>query len=282
MFTGCVKQDNIVEIDKAPENNIHENVIEQPVKNDYINISQLSNLFGFTNEDGKQIISTDYSEQTQSITKMNKAIGENGNILDIQYLKSQEKNEKDNGRQTSQNFDNLSGQIFEVIQGEAKENETYYLINDMEFNINAILKSQDGNHSEIAIEAKEQIEEAKGRKVKSGWEIGSIESDKAVYLVQFEREKDDMLASIVMKTPTTLVFKDYPAEYNEMSTWRVDDGGNIYPEMFSVLLAAKTESGILLGIKWSAFEGENVTLLLEKDDNFEDLNIEASRYTSPL
>lgn len=285
MFTGCAKQDAlvpVVPVDKNPEDKGQENVIEQPVTSNYIDINQLSSLFGFTNQAGNLIISTDYSQENQGIDMMNKAVGENGNILDIKYLKSQKQNEKDNGRQTAQNFDNLPGQVFEVTQGEANENEIYYLVNDSEFNIKAVLKSQDGDHSEIDTQSKEEIEKVKARKVKNSWEIGKVETDKTIYLILFEKEKDEMLASIVMKTPTKLVFKDYPAKYNEMSTWRVDDGGRVYPEMFSILFAAKTEGGIVLGINWSAFEGENITLINEKDDKFEDLNIEAYRYTSPI
>jgi hypothetical protein len=144
------------------------------------------------------------------------------------------------------------------------------------------LDSQKGNQAEIDAAAKEEIEKIKGRKVKSSWEIGVVGLEKTIYLILFERENDDMLASIVMKTPRKFVFKDYPAKYNESSTWRVDDGGSIYPDLFSILFASQTESGIVLGIKWAGAEGEVTTIFVENGDKFEDLNIGTSRYTSPI
>lgn len=279
-LTGCFKQDVII-----PNNTGNEvppkGDTSQPPINNYTDIAVLTNLFGFTNETAKYIIIAGNLEEGQSIDGVNMAIGENGNLLTIKYLRTQEKNEKDNGRLTSQNFDNLAGYIFEITQGTAKENETYYLIND-KFNVKSILDSQKGNQAEIDTAAKEEIEKIKGRKVKNGWDIGLVDSDKTIYLVLFERENDDMLASIVMKTPTKFVFKDYPAKYNESSTWRVDDGGSVYPDLFSILFASQTESGIVLGIKWVGAEGEVTTLFIENGDKFEDLNIGTSRYTSPL
>jgi hypothetical protein len=280
-LTGCLKQD--VTIPNNPGNGgpPKGDTTAQPPVNNYTDIDTLSNLFGFTNETAKYIILAGSLEEGQSIVTINKAIGENGNLLTIKYLRRQEKNEKDNGRLTAQNFDNLAGYIFEITQGTAKQNETYYLIND-KFNAKSILDSQKGNQAEIDAAAKEEIEKIKGRKVKSSWEIGVVGLEKTIYLILFERENDDMLASIVMKTPRKFVFKDYPAKYNESSTWRVDDGGSIYPDLFSILFASQTESGIVLGIKWAGAEGEVTTIFVENGDKFEDLNIGTSRYTSPI
>jgi hypothetical protein len=280
-LTGCLKQD--VTIPNNPGNGgpPKGDTTAQPPVNNYTDIDTLSNLFGFTNETAKYIILAGSLEEGQSIVTINKAIGENGNLLTIKYLRRQEKNEKDNGRLTAQNFDNLEGYIFEITQGTAKQNETYYLIND-KFNAKSILDSQKGNQAEIDAAAKEEIEKIKGRKVKSSWEIGVVGLEKTIYLILFERENDDMLASIVMKTPRKFVFKDYPAKYNESSTWRVDDGGSIYPDLFSILFASQTESGIVLGIKWAGAEGEVTTIFVENGDKFEDLNIGTSRYTSPI
>jgi hypothetical protein len=280
-LTGCLKQDVVVPDNTGNEGPPKGDTTVQPPVNNYTDIDALTNLFGFTNETAKYIILAGNLEEGQSIGAINKAIGENGNILTIKYLRTQEKNEKDNGRLTAQNFDNLAGYIFEITQGTAKQNETYYLIND-KFNAKSILDSQKGNQAEIDAAAKEEIEKIKGRKVKSSWEIGVVGSEKTIYLILFERENDDMLASIVMKTPTKLVFKDYPAKYNESSTWRVDDGGSIYPDLFSILFASQTESGIVLGIKWAGAEGEVTNLFIENGDKFEDLNIGTSRYTSPI
>jgi len=280
LLTGCAAQSAAMQ--DAGGKKQEQTVVVQSSDHNYINIDLLGNLFGFTNETGKLILVSDQIEGTKDLQDINSAIGENGNVVAVKYLKTQKANEKDNGRQTSQNFDNQAGHIFEVTLGSAKGNETYYMINTSEFNTMAVSKSREGDLSEMDSDSKEEIEGIKGRKILRSWEIGRIEPDRAVYLIFFEREKDDMLASIVVKTPVKLIFKDYPAKYDESSTWRVDDGGSIYPEMFSVLFACETEKGMILGIKWMGAEGEVTTLLREQDGTFEELEIEGSRYMAPL
>jgi hypothetical protein len=281
-LTGCMKQSVIIPSTSSNEEPVQGGIVVQPPENNYTDIDKLTNLFGFTNETAKYIILAYKLEEEQSIYAVNKAIGENGKVLTVKYLKTQEENEKDNGRLTAQNFDNLAGYIFEITQGTAKENETYYLVNDNEFNTKAILNTQAGDQTEIDAISKEEIEKIKNRKVLSSWQIGKVGSDKTIYLILFERENDDMLASIVMKTSTKLVFKDYPAKYDESSTWRVDDGGTVYPELYSILFASETESGIVLGIKEDGFEGEATYLFIENDDKFEELNMGTYRYTFPI
>ncbi len=282
ILSGCSKQALINDNNNGREEVLQDSEIVEPVEDNFINTSELSRVFGFTNQESNLIITSGHQENVNNVEDINKAIGENGNILDIRYLRTQTQGEKDNGRLTSQNFDNLQGKIFEITSGKARANETYYLVKGMEFNTDAVLNSQESNHHNASADTIEEIERIKGRNIKDSWEIGRIEADTAVYLILFERDKDDMLASIVMKTPTKLVFKDYPAKYDEMSTWRVDDGGSIFPEMFSILFAAKTKDGMLLGLKWTGFEGENTIMLLENDGVFEELNIESYRYTSPV
>lgn len=282
LLTGCLEKNTAVRGNTAGEVQVPPTVAVQPAVDEYVAIGKLGNFFGFTNETGKLIILPGRVEEVQGLDDISKAIGENGNVLTVRYLGPQKGNEKDNGRLTSRNFDNLEGHIFEVTEGAAIGDETYYLVSEDGFNIRSVLDSQEGSGSEIDLAAKEEIEGIKNRKIQDSWEIGKLEKDKSIYLVLFEREQDDMLASIVMKTPSKMVFKDYPAKYDASSTWRVDDGGSIYPEMFSILFASKTETGILLGITWIGAEGEVTTLLKENGDAFEELDIGTSRYTSPL
>lgn len=250
--------------------------------NDYVDADKLHNIFGFTNETGNLIITIDPVDVNKDIKSINKAIGENGNVLSIKYLKNQSGNSNDNGRQLAFNFDNLEGHIFEVIQGKAKADETYYLVNDNEFNLRSILKSTEGDETEIDSEAKKEIERTKNRRIQNSWEIGRIDLNMKIYLVMFERQNDDMLMSIVMETPTKLVYKDYPAKYDEASTWRVDDGGEVVPWMFSMLFAAKAEDGIIIGLKWIAPEGESTYFLKENGDKLEELDISTGRYMVPI
>lgn len=93
-----------------------------------------------------------------------------------------------------------------------------------------------------------------------------------------------MLFSLVVEDGGKLKFVDYPAvvQEDEYSVWRVDDGGEVMPEMFSLLFAAETTDGLLLGLNWWGAEGINSFFLSRKGDAFKELDIQYSRYTSPL
>lgn len=255
---------------------------EQKDNIEYADVNKLKNTFGFTNKTGNLIILQDPLDENLNINLINKAIGESGNILSVRFLKKQERNENDNGRQTSYNFENTDGYIYEVVEGKAKDNETYYLVNDKEFNTKSVVETIVGNYQEIDDAARQEVERAKNRRIADSWELAKVGTEINIYLVLFERQNDDMLASIVMKTPSNIVYRDYPAKYDEGSTWRVDDGGEIDPELFSVLFAARIETGILLGLTWMGAEGESAFLLKENGKELEELEIISYRYMLPI
>ncbi|MNC03441.1 hypothetical protein D3C75_508480 [compost metagenome] len=93
-----------------------------------------------------------------------------------------------------------------------------------------------------------------------------------------------MLFSLVLEDKVGLTFMDYPAviQGDEYSVWRVDDGGEVIPEMFSILFAAETAEGSLLGMEWWGAEGVNTFFLKKEGDVFKEMDIQYGRYTSPL
>jgi hypothetical protein len=93
-----------------------------------------------------------------------------------------------------------------------------------------------------------------------------------------------MLFSLVMQDKDVLNFMDYPAviQGDEYSVWRVDDGGEVRPEMFSILFAAETSEGPLFGMNWWGAEGVNTFFLHKEGDSFKEMDIQYGRYTSPL
>ncbi|MNH90501.1 hypothetical protein D3C73_430430 [compost metagenome] len=78
-----------------------------------------------------------------------------------------------------------------------------------------------------------------------------------------------------------MVAKDYVADYDPNSTWRVDDGGEVTPDMFSFLFAASTKNGLLLGMEWAGPEGKNAFFLNQTDKALVELEIKGGRYMSP-
>ncbi|MCQ6559330.1 hypothetical protein [Paenibacillus mendelii] len=243
-----------------------------------------SGTFGFADQTGKRILASVEESDRGQLESMHTAIGNSGQVVTVRYVSSQEAGENDNGRQTAQNFDNQAGELFEVQDGTAKPNETYFLISGAELNQKALLPVTDSREDQVPVDdsVKEEMKKSKNRDVQNVWQVAVIGEGQPIYLVQFERQGDEMLASLAIKTEKGLVFQDYPAKYDENSTWRVDDGGLVSPEMFSFLFAAKTADGLLIGVKWMGAEGENVSFLSQSGNTFHELDKQYGRYMSPI
>lgn len=244
----------------------------------------LNYTFGYANKTGKLLIIPDTGQTPQNL---NRAIGDGGKILNIKYLKYQQSSNEDTMRDTANNFDNRQGYIFEVVDGTAVPNKTYLLADDnflnnkTDFTPEPIDESIDGD-------TVKRIEDSKNRKTVAVWTVAQINSSMKLYLAQFENQGDNALASLVLVQDDRLIFMDYPAKYDEMSTWREGDGGMVSPGMFDVLFALKDSSGkIEIGISWGGDEGENDYLLEEDTSVYNAFKVNkvisgGSRYMAPL
>ncbi|MUT68722.1 hypothetical protein [Paenibacillus sp. NEAU-GSW1] len=237
-------------------------------------------IFGFANSDGSKLISDGTTENTNNGLV---AIGEMGRVIPVAYAGEQARTEKDNGRQTSQNFENMKGTLYSASQGSAKKNSTYFIIDSAIMSETMLLPLQvtDPKPAEPAVQ--EEIEKAKGRSVEHAWPLATIGDQTTVYLVEFVRSGDDMLASLAFLGGDQWTFYDYPATYDPNSTWRVDDGGVITPDQFQFLFAASaSDDGFVIGVQWLGAEGESVSLLSIASGKATELDNRYGRYMSPL
>ncbi|HAN09116.1 MAG TPA: hypothetical protein DCP90_00700 [Clostridiales bacterium] len=91
-----------------------------------VEVGMLTNTFAFADETGKKLITFD--AKIEKPEELNVAIGDNGKIFKIKYIMHQNSNDKDTSRQSSSNFDNIAGYIYEVEENEKLEtDDTYYL-----------------------------------------------------------------------------------------------------------------------------------------------------------
>ena len=254
-----------------------------------VQFGRLENVFGFADESGKYLITlqTENADSLANPQEFNTAVGNNGETVGIRFVRRQEANSKDTLRQTANNFDNMAGYIYEARAGEFIPNKTYLLSQDSMINEAALinLKSTKDTESEVEYYKKadpetiERIEALKGRKIIEDDLISETEDNAKICLFTFERRDDDMLASIAYIKGDKVMFMDYPAKYDEMSTWRVDAGDR--PGLFEVLFLANSDEGLLLGLTWAAPEGENAFVLREVNGAFEGTDLKSGRYWAP-
>ncbi len=234
----------------------------------------------FANSDGDKLITFIENKDITPVQEVNHVISKNG-IFKINYLGYQESKSTYNHRETMYEFDNMPGHIFSIEDGVVFPNETCLLINKDYFPLESVLEIREQNNVEMSYKLLSSIENERKCKVKKGWILARGDSWD-VGLVQFEKKENDMLASIILITNNGLIFKDYPAQYDEQSTWRLEDYAEIDPIMFRINFVAQDDEGYLICVSWSSYESEAVFLLKEKDGLLIDLNIDSGRYILPM
>lgn len=250
-----------------------------------IDTSKLGNVFGFAGVKGQQILVTGLGTgQEDLMSPLNKAIGANGEVVPIIYSKYQAGNEElNNGRDLSINMANMPGYLFTVEEGSAQEDQTYYLINGTQFDTGALLTIQVKNESVSDEQLLSEFQAIHDRKIEQAWTLAQIEDTDVLYLVHFATVGEEHLFSLVLKRGDKFIVKDYPETQKETtSVWRVDDGGEISADNFSMLFAANTSEGILLSLNWWGFEGVNSMFLLEQNHMLKELDTRYGRYTFPI
>ncbi|MEK4350103.1 hypothetical protein MKX41_04610 [Paenibacillus sp. FSL R5-0475] len=255
----------------------------------YLDTEKLKTNFGFADAEGRNILVTGHEKGLdQEMAQLNEAIGDQGNVLKVKFIKWQDGTENSNGREMAHNFVNLAGYLFTVEEASATPDETYYLTDQTDFKVDALLpiESLEGQEALSTVEesVRQRIVDTKKREIQKIWKLADLSTDRQLYLVQFVRLDQNMLFSLVWKEKDEFTFMDYPAviQGDEYSVWRVDDGGEVMPEMFSILFAADTSEGPLLGLNWWGSEGVNTFFLKGEGDSFKEMDIQYGRYTSPL
>ena len=251
-----------------------------------VSFKHLEGPFGFADEGGKRIITLankdDYN--VEMLKELNVAVGNNGEIIEIEFVKWQEKNNKDNSRQTMYNFDNMSGHVFNVKSKAALPNEAYLLTKDSVINKDKLIKLKPIEDAEAIKTADNEtikrIETLKNRKIVESRLIAQTYDYESIYLFVFERSGDDMLASLAYVKGEKVVFKDYPAKYDQYNTWRADGGDS--PGNFEVMFLSNSDKGLLMGITWGAPEGEGMYILREENGAFTETHLKSGRYWAPL
>jgi hypothetical protein len=84
-----------------------------------------------------------------------------------------------------------------------------------------------------------------------------------------------------MVTKVGLIFEDFIGTDDNMSTWRVSDGGMIGPEWFDVIFVTKSKAGYALCYEWYGDEASNLVLVQQKKTIFHNV-LHGYRYTAPM
>lgn len=200
----------------------------------------------------------------------------NGRLYPVRYVRKQKPSDESTGRETTQNFRNLGGYVYELISDrlpltEDEEYMYYVSLSDRKFAGDfSVVEMQhyterddEGNiiYDDYALRRMEQtrgdLAKRYGRKIKAV-EVVAATSDGEyfVYSVQFENQGTQALGLVALETPEGYSILEEPAEYNEISTWRADDEGCYYAPYVAGLFR-KYDGSLLILLERSGEEGSN-------------------------
>ncbi|BBI31249.1 hypothetical protein [Cohnella abietis] len=234
--------------------------------------------FAYADESGKRLLGF----RSNNPKRFVQAYYAPGKALNVKYVKHQTRTEESNGRQTQWNFDQDEGDLFNIVKGKIPGNESVLLAEKNAFQGHEFLKYKPVSKGSLSKSIVSNIEKAKKRKVATQALIGQASGEVEIALVVFERIKGKApLASLVLSTKSGLFFEDFIGNDNEMSTWRVDDGGTITAEMFKILFVSKSKAGYSFGFEWGGAEGYALKVLQQKGKLFRTV-LEDSRYAAPV
>ena len=216
----------------------------------------------------------------------------------VQLNGAQLENEAENNyRDTYYNFDNLPGWLYQMQGGRLLEhplNEydaiwgAALLVDENYKNTSKILElknRKDGSINIVSVsdDVQNKLKEKYGRNILTAC-ASAVFGDNSEYQlvnVQFENKGTEALGvTALVENGEIKAVKEFPATYDEMSTWRVDDEGE-FGGLWADLVVL--ENGVLtLYTVDNGAEGSNYQSYVVKGDALCEGNVSTSLYQAPM
>ena len=237
--------------------------------------------FAFPSEDGRRLLANSAVRQPETLRV---AICSGGRRIALEFTATQQEGNSTTGRQAPSNFKNAAGHVMAVTQSTVRPDDACFLPASSLLNGSEGLTVIDATGRPGCSPADLQRYAAnRQRPVVHCWRLAGTGAGQLVALVEFARQGNNALASVVLADGARLIFQDYPAEVKSPGgdLWRVDDGGTLSPETFQVLFVLRRGGEFTLGLRWSGAEGDNLALSVSESNQFKQV-LNDYWYRSPL
>jgi hypothetical protein len=236
--------------------------------------------FAFADRSGSKLIVTAPLAAPDALTT---ALCGDGRRVPVKYLRQQPAGAKDTGKVTRENFDQLPGALFQVVTGRVGGSATCLIAPDaFAAGVTAVSVRPLDRARGCEAAHNKRLSSVRGRRVIHCWGIAQVPPDMSLSVVQFVREGDAALGSVLLEGPEKWLFADYPAEYHGEGgdVWRAGDKGVLAPNDFRIVFLLKRDETYALGVRWGSAEGESLTLFVSDGNRFRDV-INEYWYRSP-
>ena len=242
----------------------------------------LALAFAFPNDQGTRLLATGEIAQPEILRI---ALCSGGQQLSVQFERRQAEGQNTTGRQAPQNFAQTAGAVFRIVGGTLSPAATCVLAEES-FLTGATrvpLKRppQDARCSKAMYP---QFQADKNRPVVGCWPIAESGAGVQAAIIEFSRRLTLALASLVVIDGERLMYIDYQANFKGPGDdlWRVDDGGEIHAEGFTVIFLLKRGTTYVLAVDWAGAEGRALSVqTADGSGQFKEI-ISDSWYRSPM
>ena len=236
-------------------------------------------LFGFFNRDGNRLITVGAGNANFSLQQPQLIFASNQRLA-ATYTKTQQKSATSTNRDTAANFDRLAGHVL-AVNDPGPANQSALIVEATFFNERQLPSLASKADDAKTLENRRRIAELRQRSVANSWPLLQTDEGTQLQLVLFEQLGDQALASLVLFRPDHILCRDFPAAYNPVSTWRVDDGGAIGPQQFRILYLGNQQGIWEFSYEFIGAEGINLEFVRENQGALVIIS-HASRYMSPF
>ncbi|EIJ41270.1 hypothetical protein BegalDRAFT_0350 [Beggiatoa alba B18LD] len=224
--------------------------------------------FAFADTTGSRLLALGELNAPDKITT---ALCEGNRLLPVSYVQLQSGNNNRNSlRDIAQNFNNQRGELFLIAEGNTRPDSTCLLLND---NDKLALGTQQpimmGVYADCERAIIQRLTQQRQRAINQCWHLANVGKNGQIVVAEFQRQNNEMLASIIYVSPTNLIFQDYLANYNQSSCWRIDDSCKFDPGGFHIYSVFQSAQALYLILTWDGAEGQNAMLLKASNALFE-------------
>lgn len=233
-------------------------------------------LFAYADRTGTRLLTPGLETGGLDPRQFDAALGEGGKLFRISHLGKQEGTDPN---QIAGRFANNAGHLFRITDGKVKENSSCLLIRRAEHPAAALAPCiPGGNAPEKDPGRLKKLSGSFGRKLVTAWLLAGGADGSRLHLVLYERNKSGALAALAWTREGKTLFHAMPGRDDPGSTWRVDDGGEIGPDAFTVLCLLRSP---FFAIAWDGAEGQSLIVYSAQDGTLKEV-ARAARYWGAL
>jgi hypothetical protein len=211
--------------------------------------------FAFPNAAGTELL---IRHNLPNPERLHTAVCGGGRKVAVRFVRRQPAGQE-HARDTPADFSQAEGTVFHVLNARLDPKSTCFIAEDaMLAGADVLRLNPTAKPTTCTADQQGRIAAVRSRGIASCWTLATASPQISVAVVEYARAGRDALASVIVVAGRNRnVSIDFPAEFTADGDdlWRVEDGGHLSPEGFSVPFLLRQGTTLLVPLAWGAAEG---------------------------